>query len=88
MFTKTFGEPWVSKTGIKNIISDTHGSPNVFVNNGKRLVYSSKEEYIGCGPNAGNTKCKEDECCSAEGFCGKSDDHCGVGCQPEFGLCN
>jgi len=78
----------LTKIGIKKIISNTRGSPNVFVNNGKRLVYSSKEEYTGCGPNAGNTKCKEDECCSSEGFCGKSDDHCGVGCQPEYGLCN
>ncbi|OUM59238.1 carbohydrate-binding module family 18 protein [Piromyces sp. E2] len=87
-FNSTSMLKYLTKIGIKDIIADTHGSPNIFVNNGKRVVYSSKEEYTGCGPNAGNTKCQEGYCCSAEGFCGKSDDHCGVGCQPKFGLCN
>ncbi|OUM59236.1 carbohydrate-binding module family 18 protein [Piromyces sp. E2] len=77
---------YLTKIGIKDIISDSRGSSNVFINNGKRVVYSSKGKYTGCGPNAGNTKCQEGYCCSAEGFCGKSDDHCDVGCQPKFGL--
>ncbi|OUM57029.1 carbohydrate-binding module family 18 protein [Piromyces sp. E2] len=87
-FNSTSMLKYLTKTGIKNIISDTHGSPNVFINNGKRVVYSSKEQYSGCGPNAGNHKCQEGYCCSAEGFCGKTADHCDVGCQPKFGLCN
>jgi len=86
-FNSTSMLKYLTKIGMKDIILDTHGSPNVFVNNGKRLVYSSGEVYNGCGPNSGNKKCSEDECCSSEGFCGKSSDHCGVGCQPEYGLC-
>lgn len=28
------------------------------------------------------------DCCSPAGFCGKSTDHCGQGCQPAFGSCS
>jgi len=111
---------------------------NVFVNNGKHIVYSRDNRYNGCGVNAGNMhcpsgqccsqdskcttngyrcqiklgcqpgfgdceinytlnpsgkcgfgygKCKEG-CCSSDGFCGTTSDHCGVGCQSNFGRCN
>jgi len=38
-----------------------------------------------CGPGYGS--CDEGECCSEYGWCGKSNDHCGVGCQPKYGIC-
>ncbi|KAM9874215.1 hypothetical protein VDGL01_11718 [Verticillium dahliae] len=41
-----------------------------------------------CGKN-GKT-CKGStfgDCCSSSGFCGKSTDHCGAGCQSSFGTC-
>jgi len=38
-----------------------------------------------CGPDYGS--CDEGECCSQYGWCGKSDDHCDVGCQPKYGIC-
>ncbi|OUM57352.1 carbohydrate-binding module family 18 protein [Piromyces sp. E2] len=39
-----------------------------------------------CGPAYGS--CDEGNCCSKFGWCGKSNDHCGTGCQSEFGKCN
>ncbi|KAH6588384.1 hypothetical protein BASA50_010750 [Batrachochytrium salamandrivorans] len=35
-----------------------------------------------------NLKCRSGTCCSQYGFCGSEVDHCGVGCQTAFGLCN
>ncbi|KAL6592742.1 glycoside hydrolase/deacetylase [Neocallimastix californiae] len=39
-----------------------------------------------CGPEHGI--CPGTSCCSQYGYCGKTDAHCGVGCQSEFGKCN
>jgi len=33
-------------------------------------------------------KCGSEECCSEYGYCGRSEKHCGAGCQSEFGVCN
>ena len=41
--------------------------------------------YYKCGPNKGI--CAKGLCCSKHGFCGKTIDHCGTGCQSEFGQC-
>jgi len=38
-----------------------------------------------CGINDG--KCPNNECCSEYGYCGRSEKHCGTGCQSEFGQC-
>jgi len=38
-----------------------------------------------CGKGIGS--CKKGECCSKYGWCGKTDDYCGKGCQSEFGKC-
>ncbi|KAH6586927.1 hypothetical protein BASA50_000291 [Batrachochytrium salamandrivorans] len=32
--------------------------------------------------------CDQGRCCSGFGFCGLTEDHCGVGCQSAFGLCD
>ncbi|KAL6590459.1 RNI-like protein [Neocallimastix sp. 'constans'] len=39
-----------------------------------------------CGAKDG--KCPTGECCSKYGYCGRSEKHCGTGCQSEFGQCN
>jgi len=39
-----------------------------------------------CGPEHG--VCPGTSCCSQYGYCGKTDAHCGMGCQSEFGKCN
>ena len=39
-----------------------------------------------CGPDIGH--CSREQCCSSSGFCGFSTpEHCGIGCQPEYGRC-
>ena len=38
-----------------------------------------------CGDDHG--VCPEEQCCSQQGVCGYTIDHCGVGCQSEFGEC-
>jgi len=40
-----------------------------------------------CGKDNGKTVCPSGDCCSKYGYCGKSDKHCGSGCQSEFGIC-
>jgi len=40
-----------------------------------------------CGPKYGACA-KPNECCSQYGWCGTTEEHCGVGCQSEFGNCN
>ena len=39
-----------------------------------------------CGEEYG--KCDDDECCSKYGWCGETEEHCGSGCQSEYGVCN
>ncbi|KAK5673424.1 hypothetical protein QVD99_000871 [Batrachochytrium dendrobatidis] len=38
-----------------------------------------------CGPGLG--RCDPGECCSQYGYCDVTPAHCGVGCQPAFGVC-
>ncbi|KAF2670752.1 acid protease [Microthyrium microscopicum] len=40
-----------------------------------------------CGPQNGNYKCSNDQCCSTYGYCGEDDDYCRVGCNPLYGRC-
>jgi len=52
-----------------------------------KIVQSESSSYTGkCGKGIGS--CRKDECCSKYGWCGKTDDYCGKGCQSEFGKCN
>jgi len=51
--------------------------------------YSSEDLPVSterCGKDY-NTRCKEGYCCSKYGWCGKSSDHCGTGCQSDYGEC-
>jgi len=38
-----------------------------------------------CGIDFGS--CRSGNCCSYYGYCGKSDDHCDIGCQSNYGTC-
>eukprot|EP00245_Coleochaete_scutata_P004075 TRINITY_DN1628_c0_g1_i1.p1 TRINITY_DN1628_c0_g1~~TRINITY_DN1628_c0_g1_i1.p1 ORF type:complete len:143 (+),score=12.25 TRINITY_DN1628_c0_g1_i1:115-543(+) len=40
-----------------------------------------------CGPKNGDAKCPPPRCCSKDGVCGRSESHCGKGCQKKFGSC-
>ena len=79
---------------LKDILEDVKpGTPNRFINNGKRVVFSPKKVYNGCGPSSGNKVCI-DGCCSADGQCIDSTNEkytelCSLsrGCQSEFGEC-
>ncbi|OUM64772.1 carbohydrate-binding module family 18 protein [Piromyces sp. E2] len=51
---------------------------------GPNIPYTVYEDR--CGPKYG--KCtRSNECCSQYGWCDTSKDHCGIGCQPLFGIC-
>eukprot|EP00833_Pecoramyces_ruminatium_P002194 jgi/Orpsp1_1/1176226/evm.model.c7180000056867.1 len=39
-----------------------------------------------CGPSKG--KCPRGQCCSQYGYCGSETSHCGIGCQPAYGICS
>ncbi|ORX83218.1 subtilisin-like protein [Anaeromyces robustus] len=83
---------YLKEIGIKDALKDiSKGHPsNVFLNNGKHVVYSEDDIYYGCGINAGFNKCQNNLCCSAEGYCSNDADSCqnDLGCQPEYGLCH
>jgi len=81
---------------IKDILKDIQSddTPNRFLNNGKRIVYSPVNVYKGCGASSGYSKCPEGSCCSSTNQCfeiGKQNilDQCLVerGCQTEYGTC-
>ncbi|ORX83427.1 glycoside hydrolase/deacetylase [Anaeromyces robustus] len=39
-----------------------------------------------CGPGFGS--CEKGRCCSKFGYCGSTDEYCGIGCQADYGHCN
>ena len=41
-----------------------------------------------CGPLYGGAKCPNNLCCSASGWCGTSEKHCGAECNKDFGTCS
>ena len=41
-----------------------------------------------CGASNGGKRCTVGNCCSQYGYCGATAQHCGVGCQAAYGLCN
>jgi hypothetical protein len=40
-----------------------------------------------CGPANGKS-CPGKECCSSDGYCGTTPDHCDIGCRLPFGVCS
>ena len=49
------------------------------------FVYSLSGTKDRCGKEYGI--CDADDCCSKYGWCGQSDEHCGNGCQSDYGFC-
>ena len=49
------------------------------------LVYSLCGNKDRCGEEYG--MCDDDDCCSKYGWCGQTEEHCEVGCQPDYGIC-
>jgi len=84
---------YLRNIGIKDAIKGVRkGHPsNVFLNNGKHIVYSEDDIYYGCGINSGYHKCKQNNCCSIDGYCTDNNDNlCEIknGCQSNYGICN
>jgi len=79
----------LSDLSVKGIIRNAEelNTANRYINNGKKVVYSSNNEYKGCGILSGKRSCSDNQCCNAEGYCGIDENFCGVDCQSEFGVC-
>ncbi|ORX52637.1 subtilisin-like protein [Piromyces finnis] len=79
---------YLTKLAEKDMIGDlTQKDHNLFINNGKHIVYSSNNIYDGCGVRSGNKMC-EDACCSIDGHCTREMKSCRTdqGCQIKYGL--
>jgi hypothetical protein len=88
-FNVTILRQWLLDNAVRNIIgnSSQFDSPDIFLNNGKKTVYSANDQYNGCGILSGKRTCPGDNCCSAStGYCGRN--FCDIDCQSEFGYCN
>ncbi|OUM66416.1 carbohydrate-binding module family 18 protein [Piromyces sp. E2] len=86
-FTKDTLLKYLKDIAQKNIV-DIAATPNYFLNNGKKEVYSKDNIYNGCGKKYNNRKCPNNLCCSADGRCGEKYEYCAKGCQAKFGNCN
>jgi len=69
----------------KNVITKAP-TPNYLLNNGRKII-SLTSNNDRCGVNFGNKKCKNNLCCSADGYCGELYQHCFENCQQGFGKC-
>ncbi|OUM59374.1 carbohydrate-binding module family 18 protein, partial [Piromyces sp. E2] len=82
---------YLTMIGQKDVISNlSKNTKNLFLNNGKHIVYSMDNVYYGCGIYAGLSTCGSN-CCSSSGYCYKSNSsYCKIsqGCQAEFGYCS
>jgi len=81
---------YLNNIGQKDAISSLPKyTKNLFVNNGKHIVYSMNSVYYGCGITSGLSTCGSN-CCSSNGYCYKSNSsYCTIskGCQSSFGYC-
>lgn len=87
-FTTNSMLKYLTKIGEKDIVEGVD-KPNVFINNGKHIVYSQNEVYYGCGVHSGNKKCSSNKCCTRDGHCSLNKDSCTTlqGCQVNYGIC-
>ena len=49
------------------------------------FAYSLSGSKDRCGKEYGS--CDADDCCSQYNWCGQSEEHCGTGCQSDYGIC-
>ena len=47
-------------------------------------IYQTNK-YCKCGLGNVNLMCQDNECCSQYGYCGVTNEYCGIGCQSSFG---
>ncbi|ORX83265.1 subtilisin-like protein [Anaeromyces robustus] len=85
-FTSDSMLKYLREIGEKNCIKgiEKDDPSNVFINNGKHIVYSKDSIYNGCGIHAGNKGCPNNQCCSIDGKCSdKNSNVCKInnGCQ-------
>eukprot|EP00833_Pecoramyces_ruminatium_P004969 jgi/Orpsp1_1/1179001/evm.model.c7180000067530.1 len=78
--------------GCQSEFGQCNGSSTITVTKTSTKTTSTKTSYPTstndrCGAKFG-TRCRSGYCCSKHNWCGKSKDHCGSGCQSEFGKCN
>lgn len=90
---KKYLEDLSLKDVLQNLMhkNETTLTPNRFINNGKRTIFSPVNTYNGCGVSSGGSKCNNG-CCSENDHCIPEDTSfasCYVknGCQSEFGTC-
>ncbi|ORX46605.1 subtilisin-like protein [Piromyces finnis] len=89
-FNKDIMRKMLVDLSLKNIIGNLNDMdiPNNFVNVGKNVVYSSDGDYKGCGIPSGKMSCSNGDCCSVDGYCGKTRKLCEFNCQSEYGQCS
>ncbi|PVI01865.1 carbohydrate-binding module family 18 protein [Periconia macrospinosa] len=61
----------------------------LLIRDGNLTTLATRQEEGRCGASFSGTRCSNNQCCSAYGYCGTSFEHCAaiVGCQPEYGRC-
>jgi len=70
-----------------NTLNSTSTSKSV-INNNSKIDQKCGKGYDSCIIGGKDSITYEHiSCCSKKGYCGLSDDHCGKGCQSEFGSC-
>jgi len=89
-FNQSIMKQMLLDLSIEGVISDLDDldTPNRLINIGKQVVYSSDNEYKGCGIPSGKRSCPADSCCSSQGYCGTDVEFCEIDCQSEFGQCS
>ncbi|ORX84831.1 subtilisin-like protein [Anaeromyces robustus] len=90
-FNSNIMKDYLLKLAQKDVIEDSKiPTPNYFVNNGKKVVYSKNGYYsYSCGINAANRSCSSNQCCSLYGYCETNKIYCTStnGCQRKYGSC-
>ena len=81
----------------KSIFSLIHSSDDNNIDNGndyskfyvKKIIQSIYYHDSKCGKQSDNAiyKCNNNLCCSSNSECGNTEEYCGTGCNPEYGIC-
>jgi len=80
------------KTTTKKVVTTKNGTTTVKkVTTTKKTTTTTISKKISsdgkCGTKYGTT-CPDGYCCSQYGYCGRTTEYCGKGCQSEFGKCD
>jgi len=73
------------KYGLREYVCKRAKGINKEFGLGLNIDCSKYDSYKDCGPGYGY--CHNNECCSKNGYCGTSSDHCDAGCQTGYGIC-